>query len=131
MVALEGVEHLLPAAVDEGALEVPFRVRHAGDVVVLVALAGGVVDHHVPVLGPPLDAVFELQVVLGQLVATDQRTVRDPAAVQRFFGTQQLFTNARVDAVGTDHDVGVGYLAVGESQAHLGIGFFKGFPGAC
>ena len=125
MVAGEGLEHLFAAAVDEAALEIPGRVWHAADVVILVAPLGGVVDHQMAVRRPPLHAVFERQVVFRQLLAADQRAVGHPAAVGRRFGAQQMFADARIDAVGADHDVGMGRGAVDEVQHHLVTAIFN------
>ncbi|MNT14909.1 hypothetical protein D3C72_1499330 [compost metagenome] len=123
MIALECVVHFVAAAIDKAALEVPGRVRYAGDVVVLIAFAGGVVDHHVTIFAPPLHAVFKVHVVLGQHLAANQGAMRNPAAVQRSFHTEQLFANSGVDAIGADDNIDLCGAAVAEVQAHQFIGF--------
>lgn len=54
------------------SLEIPCFVRDAGDKIVFVTFAGSVVNHHVTIFGPPLDAVFEFIGKLDKILAANQ-----------------------------------------------------------
>ncbi|SPA48776.1 protein of unknown function [Cupriavidus taiwanensis] len=114
--AVEGRAHLFDAARHPALAHVPFGLGHAGDVVDLVELAGVEVDHHVAVIGPPLGAAL----VREALDARDReyRAMRHVAGVLGRLGAEQGLADARVDAVGADHDVGFLDGAVGEAQLH-------------
>ncbi|SOY41554.1 hypothetical protein CBM2586_A11144 [Cupriavidus phytorum] len=114
--AVEGRAHFFDAARHPALAHVPLGLGHAGDVVDLVELAGVEVDHHVAVIGPPLGAAL----VREALDARDRehRAVRDVAGVLGRLGAQQGLADARVDAVGADHDIGLFDRAVGEAQLH-------------
>ncbi len=123
MIAVERCNELVARAWHERSGLLPARLRRTGDEIDLLARLRHVIDENVVSRSPPFRAGADREPV--QRCGREDRAMRDMAGVARLLRRIERVPHLRIDAVGADHQIGLGAMAVLEGQCDRRAGVIE------